>query len=284
MSSNVKRGKIRISDIIAKTIIWTAAIVAVAALAAIIIYILAKGLPHISWEFISTPYKGEQEGILPMIITTLYVILVTIIIATPIGIFAAIYLTQYAKQGRLLNFIRFATESLAGIPSIIYGLFGFLFFVNILQLKFSIIAGALTLSIMVLPTIIRTTEEAIKTVPISYKEGSLALGATLWTTIYKVILPTAIPGIMTAVILSIGRIVGETAAVYFTVGMVTRIPHAVSDSGRTLAVHLYLLAKEGISFEQSYATASILIIIVALINLCATIIAGKLKKKVTGKA
>ncbi len=269
-------------DLTFKFIIWTSSFITVAILAWILIYIISKGLPHINWEFVSTIYRRKQTGILPMIVSTLYLILLTVAIATPIGICAAIYLVEYSKPGKILAIIRFATESLAGIPSIIYGLFGYIFFVIALGMKFSILACALTLSIMVLPTIIRTTEEALKAVPITYKEGSLALGATKLTTIYKVVLPCAIPGILTAIILSVGRIVGESAAVYFTMGTVTRMPETVLDPGRTLSVHLYILAKEGLSLEQAFATAAILIGIVAIINFAANRIAANLKRFIMG--
>jgi phosphate transport system permease protein len=207
---------------------------------------------------------------------------VTIVTATPIGIFSAIYLVEYSRPGKILNTIRFATECLAGIPSIIYGLFGYIFFVHALNMGYSILAGALTLSIMVLPTIIRTTEEALKAVNPQYKEGSLSLGATRLYTIFKIILPSAIPGILTAVILSIGRVIGETAAVYFTAGMVYRVPKNLMSSVRTLAVHLYLLAKEGISFEQAFATACVLVVLVAVINFIANRLARSFTKTRTG--
>lgn len=276
--------KIRITDKILSSLIWVFSFLTVAILAWIITYILCKGIGHVSWNFISTIYRPGKglTGILPMIISTLYLIVLTIAISAPVGIFSAIYLVEYAKEGLVLRIIRFTTETLAGIPSIIYGLFGFIFFVTSLHLRYSLISGALTLSIMVLPTIIRTTEESLKAVPESYKEGSLALGATKLTTIIRVILPCAIPGILSAVILSIGRIVGESAAVIFTAGMSTNIPGSIMDSGRTLTVHLYQLANEGISFQQAYATAAVLIIIVALINFSAGKIASLVKRMTIG--
>ncbi len=279
-----RRGMLRIKDRILRCLIWMFSFITMGVLVWILIYIISNGISHISWEFISTIYKpvNDQHGILPMILSTLYIVLITIVIATPIGICSAIYLVEYSKPGKVLSLIRFATETLSGIPSIIYGLFGYIFFVIALHLKWSLLSGALTLSIMVLPTIIRTTEESLKSVPIAYKEGSLALGATKLTTIAKVILPCAISGILTAVILSIGRIVGETAAVYLTAGYVTRIPSSIMDSGRTLSVHLYQLAKEGISFEQSFATATVLVVVVAIINLLATTLAKSIKKFTIG--
>ncbi len=275
--------KRKIKETIQKAVIWLCAFITVAALAWIVIYIIANGLAHLNPDFIFSEYKGGKNGILPMILSTVYVVLLSVIIAAPIGVGAALYLVEYAKPGKLLYLVRFATETLAGIPSIIYGLFGFIFFVTILKFSFSLLSGALTLSIMVLPTVIRTTEEALKCVPVSYREGSLALGATKFQTIRGVVLPSAIPGVLTAVILSIGRIVGETAAVYLTAGMVTRFPGSMMDSGRTLSVHLYVLAKEGISFEEAFATAAILIITVALINLATNKAAGRLKRSFTSQ-
>lgn len=276
--------KRRISDNILLCLTWLSAAVTMAVLVWILAYVIIKGIPHISWDFLTTIYKPVRDltGILPMMVSTLMLIGVTLLISTPIGICSAIYLVEYSKPGRLVNTIRFATETLAGIPSIIYGLFGYIFFVVALQFKYSILSGALTLSIMVLPTVIRSTEEALKSVPDSYREGSFALGASKLKTVSRVVLPCAIPGILTAVILSIGRIVGETAAVYLTAGYVPGIPSSIMRSGRTLSVHLYTLAREGISFEQAYATATVLVVIVAIINFIATRTARKLEKVSTG--
>jgi phosphate transport system permease protein len=274
--------KRRITDGAAKGLIWFCAFLTTAILVWLIGYIMAKGLPHISWAFLTTPYESESQGILSMIITTLYIVFLTLLFAAPIGVFAAVYLVEYAKPGKLVNIIRFTTESLSGIPSIIFGLFGYIFFVNILKFRYSLLAGALTLSLTVLPTIIRTTEESLKTVPIAYKEGSLALGATKLYTLFRVVIPSALSGIITALILSIGRIVGETAAVFLTAGMVYRLPHSVMDSGRTLAVHLYVLASEGSNFDQCYATAAVLVIMVLLINFASNLIGKALLKKTQG--
>lgn len=277
--------KRRIIDGILAAFAWLSAFITAAVLVWILVYIITKGIAHIDWAFLSTIYKPVKDmyGILPMIVSTIEIIIITVVIATPVGICSAIYLVEYSKPGRLVDTIRFATETLSGIPSIIYGLFGFIFFVIALQLKYSILSGALTLSIMVLPTVIRSTEEALKSVPDSYREGSLALGASKLKTVFRVVLPTAISGILTAVILSIGRIVGETAAVYLTAGYVPNIPKSIMHSGRTLSVHLYSLAKEGISFEQAYATATILVIIVALINFIAARGAIRLSRATTGE-
>ncbi|WP_334305890.1 phosphate ABC transporter permease PstA [Caminicella sporogenes] len=273
-----KLNKRKLIDNTLKAVMWFSAIFTVGILFWIIGYIVINGIGEIDLKFLTTMPSGEKGGILPMIVSTIYIVLLSILISTPIGVCAAIYLVEYAKQGKLVRFIRFATESLAGIPSIIFGLFGMIFFVEILKLGWSLLSGAVTLSIMVLPTIIRTTEEALKSVPNSYREGSLALGTSKLRTIIKVVLPSAISGIITAVILSIGRVVGETAAVYLTAGMTPRIPGSIMESGRTLSVHLYLLAKEGISFKKAYATATILIIIIMIINFSANRIALKFKK------
>lgn len=247
----------------------------------IIGFILIRGIPNISLEFLTDKPRmmGKEGGIFPVIIGTLYVTLVSIIIATPIGVAAAIYFSEYAKKGRLINIIRFFTEVLAGIPSVIFGLFGFAFFVVFLGMGWSVISGGLTLSMMILPTLIRSTEESLKTVPVSYREGSLALGATKWETVKKVVLPCCKSGVLTGLILGIGRAIGETAAVMLTVGGSLKVPVSVFDSTRTMAVHLYTLASEGLSDEKTYATAALLIIIVLIINTLAGYISGKLAKE-----
>lgn len=244
-------------------------------------FILIKGIPNISLEFLTeTPKRmGREGGIFPIIIGTVYVTLVSVLIATPIGVAAAIYFSEYAKKGRLINIIRFFTEVLAGIPSIIFGLFGFAFFVVFLGMGWSVIAGGLTLSMMILPTLIRSTEESLKTVPMAYREGSLSLGATKWETVVKVVLPCCKSGILTGLILGIGRAIGETAAVMLTVGGSMRMPVSLFDSTRTMALHLYMLASEGLSEEKTYATAALLIVIVLVINWLANFIGAKLTKE-----
>lgn len=267
-------GRRKLTDLCLKILIWLFSLVTVSFLAGMLIYIVSRGLPGISWEFVTGDYnlyKGET-GILPMIVGTLLLIFSTIVIAVPVGVFAAIYLTEYARQGLFVKIIRFGTECLAGIPSIIYGLFGYIFFKNALKLGFSVISGALTLSIMVLPIIVRTTEKALLSVDKGYREGSLALGATKLQTIFKVVLPCAMPGILTAVILSMGRIIGETAAVIYTVGSVAKIPaidKLFSGSVRTLSVHLYMVALEEADFVSAFATGTILMIIIAVLNFAA---------------
>ncbi len=244
-------------------------------------FILVKGVPNITLEFLteSPQMMGKEGGILPIIVGTIYVTAVSIIIATPVGVAAAIYFSEYAKKGRLINTIRFFTEVLAGIPSIIFGLFGFSFFVVFLGLGWSVLSGGLTLSMMILPTIIRSTEESLKTVPLSYREGSLALGATKWKTVVKVVLPCCKSGVLTGLILGIGRAIGETAAVMLTVGGSMMMPTSIFDATRTMALHLYMLASEGLSEEKTYATAALLIIVVLIINSLANYISGRLAKE-----
>lgn len=259
-------------------VIGMLAAVTLAALIIIIGYILINGLTHINLEFLTEEPRrmGKEGGIFSVIIGTLMVTGVGILIATPIGIAAAIYFTEYAREGKGVSIIRFFTEILAGIPSIIFGLFGFAFFVIFLRMGWSVLSGGLTLAMMVLPTLIRATEESLKTVPMAYREGSLSLGATKWQTIVKVIIPCCKPGILTGLILGIGRAIGETAAVMLTVGGSLRVPTSLFDSTRTMSVHLYVLASEGLSQEKTYATAALLIIIVLLINTAANLISSRL--------
>ncbi|MCG6297977.1 phosphate ABC transporter permease PstA [Vibrio vulnificus] len=271
----------QVKDNILNALVWAAAALTVGFLCWIIWYILSNGLQHVDWNFISDNYTrtGEEHGIFPMIISTIYMVVASIAVAAPLGIMTAIYLTEYAKVGsRLVKVIRFCTESLAGIPSIIFGLFGMTFFVAILGLGFSILSGALTLSILILPVIIRTTEEALMAVPQTYREGSYGLGASKIYTIWRLILPSAMPGILTSVILSIGRVIGESAPVFLTAGMVARIPDSLLDSGRTLTVHLYKLTTELFTIEewnQAYGTATVLIVVVLLINMVTKLIAKR---------
>ena len=266
-------------DNLLRGLLWLSAFLSVAVLVMIVGFIFYKGFRLISFDFIFGDYSPTGGGgIWPMIVTTIYTIVISLIIATPIGILAAVYLQEYAKQGRLVRIIRFATESLTGIPSIIYGLFGAVFFVTTLKLGMSIIAASLTLAIIVLPVIIRTTEEALKTVPASYREGSLALGTTKLQTLYKVILPNAMPGILSGIILSVGRIVGESAAIFLTAGTVAAMPEGIFSSARTLTVHSYLVTQESGDIELAAAVGIVLIVIVLIINLSATFISKKLNK------
>jgi len=234
----------------------------------IIVFVLEKGLRTLSWNFLFTDPQnmGRAGGIFPTLIGTLLLPLLALAVALPLGVGTAVYLTEYTREGRLTRLIRFGTDCLAGIPSIIFGLFGFIFFVTILKMGWCLLAGGLTLAIMILPTIIRTTEEAIRAVPYSYREVSFSLGATRWATVVKVVLPNALPGIVTGVMLSIGRCIGETAAVIFTAGSSLHLPGSVFDSVRTMSVHFYILAREGVSAENAYGTAAVLIISILLLN------------------
>lgn len=253
---------------ICKFFLWVTAAFVLLSLILIIGQVVSRGIVHVDWDFLTEAPRrgGEEGGVLSPIVATIYLAIVSLFLATPIGVGAAIFLTEYAHQGKLLQVIRFTTESLAGIPSIIFGIFGFTFFVIFLQMGWSILSGSLTLSLMILPTIVRTAEEAINAVPKSFREGSFALGATRWQTIVKVILPPALPGIVTGVILGLGRVVGETAAVMLTAGSALMLPRSLLDPGRSMSLHLYILAIEGISMERAYATGTVLIITIIIIN------------------
>jgi len=258
----------RSSERIAKTLIWTAAIFVLAVLFFIIIYILAKGIPVISWSFLTEMPRsmGREGGIASTVVGTLMVTTVAVLIAAPFGIGTAFYLAEYTRAGLITKIIRFCAESLAGIPSIVYGLFGFIFFVIYLDLGWSVLSGGLTLAFMILPTIIRTSEEAILAVPKIYREVSFSLSATKTQTIFLIVLPSALRGIANGLILGIGRCIAETAAVMLTAGSALRMASSVFDSTRTMAVHFYILAVEGISMENAYGTAALLIILIFLIN------------------
>ena len=245
----------------------------------LIVYILANGIPHLKPSLFAFTYTSDNVSMMPALINTVLMTLATLIVAVPLGIFAAIYLVEYAKKGnKLVSIIRVTAETLTGIPSIVYGLFGMLFFVGYCKWGFSLLSGALTLAIMVLPVIMRTTEEALMAVPDSYREGSFGLGAGKLRTVFRIVLPSAVPGILAGVILAIGRIVGETAALLFTAGTIAKVA-GLMDSGRTLAVHMYALSSEGLYMNQMYATGVILMLIVLLINGCSGMIAKKIAKK-----
>ena len=262
-----------------KALIYLSVVFTVGILALIVGFIFIKGIGKIDLNFLTGDYSPSGDGgILPMIVSTVYMVATSLIIATPIGVLSAIYMQEYAKQGKVVKAIRFATESLAGIPSIIYGLFGGIFFVTILKLKFSILSGALTVAIIILPLIIRTTEEALKTVPGSYREASLALGSTKFQTLYKVVLPSAIPGILSGVILAVGRVIGESAAILLTAGTVAQMPSTIFDSARTLTVQAYLSTKESGDIQSAAAIGIVLIVIVLLLNTTAKVVAKKLNK------
>ena len=245
----------------------------------LIAYILVKGVPHLTPELFSWTYNSENVSMLPSIVNTFLMTLLSLIIATPMGIFSAIYLVEYAKRGsKIVKVVRITAETLSGIPSIVYGLFGMLFFVVTLHWGDSILSGAFTLAIMILPLIMRTTEEALKSVPDSYREGSFGLGAGRLRTVFRIVLPSAVPGILAGVILAIGRIVGETAALIFTAGTVPEIPESLFDSARTLSVHMYNLSREGLYVDQAYATAVVLLLVVIIINSLSNFVAKKITK------
>ena len=245
----------------------------------LIFYILINGIPYIKPSLFSLHYTSDNASVIPALINTVVMTLLSLLIAVPFGIFSAIFLVEYAGKGnKFIEVIRLTTETLSGIPSIVYGLFGMLFFVNTLKWGFSVLAGAFTLSIMILPLIMRQTEEALKAVPDSYREGSFGLGAGKLRTVFRIVLPSAVPGILAGVILAIGRIVGETAALIYTAGTVAQVPKNVLGSGRTLAIHMYMLSSEGLYMNQAYATAVILLVLVVAINTLSGVAAKKLTK------
>ena len=260
-------------------LVMLGAVITFAVLLFLIAYILMNGVPHLKPSLFAWEYSSENASVMPALVNTIVMTLLSLLIAVPFGIFSAIFLVEYADRGnKFVGVIRLTTETLSGIPSIVYGLFGMLFFVNTLGWGFSLLAGAFTLSIMILPLIMRTTEEALKAVPDSYREGSFGLGAGKLRTVFRIVLPSAIPGVLAGVILAIGRIVGETAALIYTAGTVAQIPSSVMGSGRTLAVHMYNLSSEGLYMDQAYATAVILLVLVVGINALSSVIAKKLTK------
>ena len=255
-----------------------AAVLTVLVLGFLIVYILVKGVPHLTPELFAWEYDSENVSMLPALINTLEMTILTLVVAIPFGIGSAIYLVEYASsKNRFVPVIRMTAETLTGIPSIVYGLFGMLFFNSMFGI--SMLSGALTLAIMVLPVIMRTTEEALLSVPKSYREGSFGLGAGKLRTIFKIVLPAAMPGIFSGIVLSIGRIVGETAALIYTAGTFTKAASSIFNSGRTLSVHMYLLSKEGLNTDQAYATAVVLLVLVIFINFISGRIASGVQKQ-----
>ena len=280
-----RSAKRRAYDVFFRTIVYLSAAVTVGLLVVLIGYVMVRGLPHVTWQLLSTAPSAIKGtiGILPNILNTLYIILFTLLIALPLGVGAAVYLTEYATNKRLIAVVAVATATLAGIPSIIYGLVGMLFFAQMLGFKTSLLSGGCTLVVMILPTIIRTTQESLKTVPQSYREGALGLGATKWHMIRTIVLPSSLNGIITGCILSIGRIVGESAALLFTAGVGTvvadNIIKAFSRSGGTLSVALYMYVSERGEFDIGFAIAAILMLLVLLINAAAKLAGKQLKNK-----
>lgn len=260
-------------------LIILSAAITVAVMLFVVLYIAARGIPNISLKLFSLRYNSENVSMLPSIVNTVYMTAISLALAVPVGIFAAVYLVEYTHgSSKLVRLIRITTETLAGIPSIVYGLFGFLAFVTALGWGYSLIAGAVTLAIMVLPVIMRTGEEALLAVPKSYKEGSFGLGAGRVRTVFKIIIPSAMPGILSGVILSAGRIVGETAALIFTAGTSAKVPVSLTDSARTLSVHMYCLLSEGMYTNEAFATAAVLLVLVAGINALSEFAAKRLSR------
>lgn len=244
-----------------------------------IAYILIKGIPHIKPELFAFKYTTDNASLMPALINTIIMTFFSLLIAVPLGIFSAIFLVEYSGKGnKFVDIIRITTETLSGIPSIVYGLFGMLFFVSALKWGYSLLAGAFTLAIMILPLIMRTTEEALKSVPDTYREGSFGLGAGKLRTVFRVVLPSAVPGILAGIILAVGRIVGETAALIYTAGTVPEMVLNPMDSGRTLAIHMYNLSNEGLYMNQAYATAVVLLVLVVGINCLSSFVARKITK------
>lgn len=265
----------RLKQTVAKLLIVTSAIVVLCILAVVISHILINGLPLVNLAYLTTDpdisWGNPVGGIRSTVWVSCYLAVIALLVAVPIGVGAAVYFTEYAKVGAFVTALRFAVESLAGVPSIVFGLFGYALFVISLGLQWSILSGGLTLACMILPTIIRTSEEALRSVPLAFREASLSLGATRWQTIWRVVVPSASPGIVTGIILGVGRAVGETAAVMLTAGMSLGFPILPTQPGRSMAVHLYTLAQEHIAYDQSYATAAVLVLVILAIDAAASL-------------
>ena len=269
--------KVDVTSLILRYGVKVAATITLLSIAFVIIYILLKGVPHLTADLFAWKYNSDNVSLLPALVNTVYMAVISLVIAVPIGIGSAIYLVEYAGRGnKFVEVIRITAETLSGIPSIVYGLFGSLFFVKFMGLGLSMLSGALTLSIMILPLIMRSSEEALLAVPMSYREGSFGLGAGKLRTVFKIVLPSAIPGILSGVILGIGRIVGESAALIFTAGTVAEVATSVFDSTRTLSVHMYTISGEGLYINQTYATAVVLLVLVIIINAISELIAKKI--------
>lgn len=257
-----------------------AAVITVGVLGFLVIYVLVRGIPHLTPQLFAFTYTSDNVSMMPSIINTLLMTVLTLLVAVPLGVFAAIYLVEYAKNGsRLIAVVRVMAETLTGIPSIVYGLFGMLFFVGYCKWDYSLLSGAMTLAIMVLPVIMRTTEEALMAVPKSFREGSFGLGAGKLRTVFVIVLPSAVPGILSGIILATGRIVGETAALIYTAGTMAKIPSNIFSSARTLSVHMYRLSNEGLHTDAAFATAVVLLLMVIGINALSNVLAGKFAKK-----
>ncbi|MGN0658880.1 MAG: phosphate ABC transporter permease PstA [Emergencia sp.] len=277
---NLKKYKGQPLSLFLRILVDLSALITAAVLISVVGYILIKGIPNLNLAMFEWKYTTENVSMMPAIINTLTMTVLALLVAVPFGIGSAIYLVEYAGRGnRLVKVIRLTTETLSGIPSIVYGLFGYLMFVIALGWSYSLLAGVLTLAIMILPLIMRTTEEALKSVPDMYREGSFGLGAGKLRTVFCIVLPSAVPGILSGIILGVGRIVGETAALIYTAGTVTGVAKGIFSSGRTLSVHMYALLSEGLYTNQAYATAVVLLVVVIIINAVSGLIAGKVAKK-----
>lgn len=279
LSDRLKSYKRTPGSLLVMLLVVLSAVATIAALIFLILYILVNGIPYINADLFSWNYTSENCSVIPAAINTVIMAAISLLLAIPFGIGSAIYLVEYAKKGnKLVKVIRVTAETLTGIPSIVYGLFGMLFFVKALGWGLCLLSGAATMAIMILPLIMRTTEEALKSVPDSFREGSFGLGAGKLRTVFCIILPSAVPGILSGVILGIGRIVGETAALMYTAGTIAEIPANVMGSGRTLALHMYVLSCEGLHINQAYATAVVLLLIVLVINAVSSFIAKRITK------
>ena len=263
-----------------RVLVWASAFIAVGVFLLLVGYILIKGVPNLKPELFAWTYTSDNVSMMPSIINTILMTALSLLMAAPLGVFAAIYLVEYARRGnKLVSLVGVTAETLSGIPSIVYGLFGMLFFLVQLRWGYSLLSGACTMAIMILPLIMRTTQEALIAVPDSYREGSFGLGAGRLRTVFCAVLPSAVPGILSGVILAVGRVVSETAALLYTAGSTAKLPSSVFDSTRTLAMHMYVLSSEGLHINEAYATAAVLLIVVVLINACSNFLAGKVENR-----
>lgn len=263
-----------------RVLVWASAFITVGVFLLLVGYILIKGVPNLKPELFAWTYTSDNVSMMPSIINTILMTALSLLMAAPLGVFAAIYLVEYARRGnKLVSLVGVTAETLSGIPSIVYGLFGMLFFLVQLRWGYSLLSGACTMAIMILPLIMRTTQEALIAVPDSYREGSFGLGAGRLRTVFCAVLPSAVPGILSGVILAVGRVVSETAALLYTAGSTAKLPSSVFDSTRTLAMHMYVLSSEGLHINEAYATAAVLLIVVVLINACSNFLAGKVENR-----
>lgn len=263
-----------------RVLVWASAFITVGVFLLLVGYILIKGVPNLKPELFTWTYTSNNVSMMPSIINTILMTALSLLMAAPLGVFAAIYLVEYARRGnKLVSLVGVTAETLSGIPSIVYGLFGMLFFLVQLRWGYSLLSGACTMAIMILPLIMRTTQEALIAVPDSYREGSFGLGAGRLRTVFCAVLPSAVPGILSGVILAVGRVVSETAALLYTAGSTAKLPGSVFDSTRTLAMHMYVLSSEGLHINEAYATAAVLLIVVVLINACSNFLAGKVENR-----